>query len=138
MKKVILIFAMLLAFGCSPDDSGSIKEIPNTFDIRVEIKGAEGIYFPEVYIYVPVSGKVKEWRNETLPFTGEYTYVVTGNEIPNTGCKCITISVSAYISELEEFNLYIDGVLVATRSTIAPNHYDGTMNPTRLDYVFTP
>jgi hypothetical protein len=137
MKKLLLLLLFISLLSCSSDDEKAIKEIPEKFDIKIEINGEYSI--PRAYIYVNYIG-VKEWNSVELPFTSEYTYYTSGDEITNvtTACECITISVSAYISsinEMEEFNLYIDGELVDT-TTSNENSVNGIITPTRLEFVY--
>lgn len=137
MKKLLLLFLSISLLSCSSDDDEAKKEIPEKFDIKIEINGVYSI--PRAYIFVNSIG-VKEWNNIDLPFTSEYTYYTSGDEVTNvtTACDCITISVLAYISsinEMEEFNLYIDGELVDT-TTITENSVNGIITPTRLEFVY--
>ena len=133
MKKLLLLFLFISLLSCSSDDEKAKKEIPEKFDIKIEINGKYSI--PKAYIFVNSIG-VKEWNNIDLPFTSEYTYYTSGDEVTNvtTACDCITISVLAYISrinEMEEFNLYIDGELVDT-AKITENSVNGIITATRL------
>lgn len=139
MKKVILAIIALVAFGCSKDDDKeAVKELPEKFDIKVEVKGERGNVYK---IHIEVSGVVKEWGKIDFPFERSHTYYTKGDEIFSSGCKCITISSWAYISsldKLESFNLYVDGKLVDSTNIIAPAHSDGTIAPTILEYVYNP
>lgn len=136
MKKLLVIFLSISLLSCSSDDEAK-KEIPEKFDIKIEINGRYSI--SNVSIFVNSFG-VKEWNNIDLPFTSEYTYYTSGDEVTNviTAGGHITISVMAYISsanEMEEFNLYIDGELVDT-TTITENSVNGIITPTRLEFVY--
>lgn len=132
MKKLLLLFLSVSLLSCSSDD-----EIPEKFDIKIEINGKYSI--PSASIFVN-STSIKKWNNIDLPFTSEYTYYTSGDEVTNvtTACDCITISVWAYISsinEMEEFNLYIDGELVGT-TRITENSVNGIITPTTLEFVY--
>ncbi|MDN3643741.1 hypothetical protein QWY87_13575 [Lutimonas halocynthiae] len=137
MKKVILLGLFLFSLiGCSSEDE-SIKEIPEKFDIKIEIKGKYS--FPRASISVNSRG-VKQWDRTDLPFTSEYTYYTSGDEVTKiqTTCDCITISVWAYLSqinEMEEFNLYINGELVDS-TTITTKAVNGIIRPTTLEFVY--
>lgn len=137
MKKLLLLFLSISILSCSSDDEEAKKEIPEKFDIKIEIKGKYSI--PKVHISIN-SIVVKEWGNTDLPFTAEYTYYTSGDEITKveTACDCITISVWAYLSginEMEEFNLYIDGELVDS-TTITDKPINGFIDPTALKFVY--
>ena len=138
MKNLLFIFSLsfLILFSCSSDGE-SKKEIPKKFDIKFEIKGKYSI--PKVNISVNQI-VVKAWNNIDLPFTSEYIYDTSGDEITNvwTSCDCITISVWAYLSsinEMEEFNLYIDGELVDS-TTITDPPINGFIDPTALEFIY--
>lgn len=136
MKNLLLLFLSVLLLSCSSEDE-LIKEIPEKFDIKIEIKGKYSI--PRVHIFVNSIG-VKQWDRTDLPFTTEYTYYTSGDEVikVQTACDCITISVWAYLSsinEMEEFNLYIDGELVDS-TTITAKPVNGMITPTRLEFVY--
>ena len=137
MKKLLLLFLSVSLLSCSSSDDESKKELPEKFDITIEIKGKYSI--PRVNISVN-SIVVKDWNNIDLPVTSEYTYYTSGDEITNveTACDCTTISVWAYISsinEMEVFNLYIDGELVDS-TTITRNSVNGIITPTILEFVY--
>jgi hypothetical protein len=138
MKKILLLIIAIALSGCSSDDSETVN-IPEQFDIKIEIIGANGV-IPKSIISVN-SSVVKEWNSHNLPFIGEYIYNTTGNEIQNSGCSCIRISSWAYISaihELQVFNLYINGELVDSKTTIPPNNSDGTVAPTKVEFIYNP
>jgi len=137
MKIIITLIAFtLIISSCSKSDDSFIKEVPESFDIKIEIDGIFSV--PRIHIGIN-SLVIKEWRHEDLPFTAEYTYITKGNEINNTACKCITISAWAYLSKINEmqtFKLYVDGNLVDSTSVTASARPDGTINPTRIEFVY--
>lgn len=132
MKKLLLLMLVIFSFSCSSDDSSS-KQMPDKFDIRVEIKGIRSI--SEVAIRVNAK-REKEWLDQDLPFNGEYTYYTEDRD-----AKFITITSIAYISkihEMTEYNLYVDGKIVDS-TTITPNtNFDGTMKVSVLEFVYKP
>lgn len=138
MKKIILFLAIVtFSITCSSDDDK--KSIPEKFDIRIEVIGNYGS-IPSASISINSSQK-KQWQNVQLPFTGDFTYFTTGQEIENSSCECIRISSWAYISEINElqsFNLYVDGVLVDTETVVASPESNGIMNPTKVEFTFNP
>lgn len=141
MKKIILLFIAISIFGCSSDGGSneSNKVIPEKFDIKVEIKSKSGSS-PSVHISVN-SLVIKEWKNINFPFESTHTYYTSGNEINNAACKCISISAWAYISkidDIESYNLYVDGKLVDSTKIVAASESNGIMNPTTLNFVYTP
>lgn len=140
MKKFLVLIIIFSFLGCSQDDNSSSKKtIPEKFNIKIEIKNTYGSS-PKVSISVN-SLVVKQWTYIDIPFENSYVYYTTGKEIENSGCKCINISAWAYLSKiygLESFNLYIDGKLVKTTNVIAAPESNGIMNPTILDYTYTP
>lgn len=142
MKKIILLlFAVSFLFSsCSSDNSNdTIKNIPEKFDVKIEIK-VNGGSSPKVYIAVG-SLIVKQWDYIDLPFEGSYIYYTNGNEISNTGCKCINITASAYIGsvyKIESFNLYVNGKLVDTTNVASPPTSNGIMTPTTLEFTYNP
>ncbi|MCC9016975.1 hypothetical protein [Flavobacterium lipolyticum] len=139
MKKFTLLFILIAILGCSSDNNESKKSLPEKFDVKIVIKSSSGTS-PKTSISVN-SSNVKEWTNVNLPFEGAYTYFTTGNEISNTSCKCITISAWSYLSKadkIESFNLYVDGKLVNSTSTIAGADANGILKPTILDFVYNP
>jgi hypothetical protein len=145
MKKIILLFTELICVfivvtSCSADDSKDTRTaIPDKFLIKLEIKSLSG---SSSRTLVFVNGtSVKEWTNISLPYTNEYTYTTKGDEAVNTACKCITISAWAYLSKtdnIESFNMYVDGKLVDSTKIIAAAESNGTINPTKLTFVYEP
>ena len=140
MKKIITIIAVTLLFiSCSSNDENEIiKEIPEKFNIKIELK-ANGNSVRMVNLSVN-SIIIEKWEDKSFPFVAEYTYLTSREEVSNvkTSCNCITISASAYLSqidEMQEFKLYIDGNLVdSTNTTVSPTN--GTINATRIKFVY--
>ncbi|MEZ7496434.1 hypothetical protein QO206_13120 [Leeuwenhoekiella aequorea] len=138
MKKIITLFLLAILTGSCEKSDDSAKQIPESFDVRIEIDGVYSI--PTVNIAVN-SIVVKEWKNENLPFTTDYTYSTSRDEVANvtTTCQCITISTWAYISEvndMQNFKLYIDGELVDSTSTTEQPYSDGFIKPTKLEFIY--
>ena len=137
MKKFLLLFLTFLFLSCSSNDDEAKREIPEKFDIKIEIKGKN--IAPNVSIAIN-SSVVKAWKIIELPFTGEYTYYSSGSEVTNVtnACNCIEIASRAWlytINEMEEFNLYVDGKLVDS-TTITPNTVNNKVQPAQLEYKY--
>lgn len=132
MKKLLLLMLAIFAISCSSDDSNT-KQMPEKFDIRVEIKGTRSV--SEIHLVVN-SKSQKKWLDQDLPFNGEYTYYTEDRD-----SKFVTITSIAYISkihEMTEYNLYVDGKIVDS-TTITPNtNFDGTMKASVLEFVYKP
>ncbi|WP_353159267.1 hypothetical protein [Myroides odoratus] len=132
MKKLLLLMLVIFSFSCSSDDSNT-TQMPEKFDIRVEIKGVNTI--SEIHLVVN-SISQKKWEYEELPFNDEYVYYTEDRD-----SKFITITSLAYISkihEMTEYNLYVDGKIVDS-TTITPNtNFDGTMKVSVLEFVYKP
>lgn len=132
MKRLLLFMLAIFTISCSSDDSNT-RQMPEKFDIRVEVKGIRNISLVEISVN---SKTEKEWNEQNLPFSGEYTYFVE-----NRNAKSIEISSLAYISkihEMTEYNLYVDGKLVDS-TTITPNPYPGGLaRETILKFTYKP
>lgn len=142
MKNLYLVFIILFSLvvnACSSnDDIDREIVIPEKFDIKVEVNGLYNV--PSISISIN-STQVKEWKNESLPFSGEYTYYTTGNEFSSTSCNCIKISAWAYLSDinsLESFNLYVDGELLDTKNVIKQPTGSGVLQPTVVEFTYNP
>lgn len=137
----VLSLLLLTAFvfnSCSSDESNPIKNLPEKFDIKIEIKGSGSS--PKSLISIN-SSVIKQWEYKDIPFEEEYTYYTTGQEVIGSSCKCITISAWAYLSDIDEiksFNLYINGELVDSKSAISPPTSDGILTPTTLEFIYNP
>lgn len=126
-----------ILFSCSKDDL-SQKKIPDKFDIKIEIKGSGDSQ--KAYLFIN-SFSIKQWDYIDFPFEDSYAYYTKGDEINNSSCKCIKITAGAYIStidKIDSFNLYVNGKLVDSTKQIALNNPDGTMNLTKLEFIFYP
>ncbi|MAX71849.1 MAG: hypothetical protein CMC76_12260 [Flavobacteriaceae bacterium] len=136
MKQALYILLTLVIVSCSSSDDGeAAKQLPESYDIRIEIDG--DLTVPSIYIAVN-STVVNEWENQSLPFEVDYTYNTIGNELTSHTCGCITISVGAYLSQVNNmtsFRLYIDGELIDSTSVTSPSS-GGFVNPTRLEFVY--
>ena len=141
MKKILITLLVIASLftSCSSNDEVIQKQIPEKFDIKFEIINSRGGSIPKVSISVNYT-PVKTLSGVSLPFSYEYTYDTSRDEITkqNMACECITITVSAYLSpinEMEKFNLYIDGKLVDT-TTITNSPINNIINPTSLEFVY--
>ncbi len=136
LRNTLYILLSVLVFGCSSgDDDGNQKQIPDSFNIRLEIEGIFRV--PEIYISINSIG-VQEWNYEDLPFSGEFTYMTSGNEL-NNSCNCITISAGAFLHEsndVSDFRLYVDDELVDSTNIISQPASDGFLTITRLEYIY--
>lgn len=138
MKNLLLLLSLFF-LSCSSSDDESKNEIPEKFNVKIEIKGAQSP-IPRIHLSVN-SQPVKKWENTNLPFTSEHTYYTSGDEVvkTSTACNCITINVWAYLSdinEMEEFNFYVDGELVDSTTITDSLYSDGTINPTILTFIY--
>jgi len=135
---LIIIFSIVFSACSSNDDPVREIVIPEKFDIKVEVNGLYNV--PSTSISIN-STQIKEWKNEALPFSVEYTYYTNGNEISSTSCNSIKISAWAYLSDLnylESFNLYVDGKLVDTKTVIKQPTGNGILQPTVVEFTYQP
>lgn len=140
MKHLALLLVLILSFSCSSsdDEEEQVAILPDSFEIKVELSGVNSVQ--NIHLAVN-SVVVQDWDTQTLPFMNEYTYHTTGTELSSTSCECITFSSWAYVSsinEMETFKLYVNGDLKDSTTVTASVNSDGTLNPTKLEFIYYP